>query len=71
MSGPFDFTELDQRGIKPTEKVWWEGLSDWIPSTEVPELAQFIREKTTRTTTTEASQPKGLFQKIKRAIGFQ
>lgn len=71
MSGPYDIESLKERGIKPTEKVWWEGLPDWLSAQDVPEFTSFIREQTTRSKDVAPSQPKGLLQKIKRAIGFQ
>jgi hypothetical protein len=71
MSGPYDHAGLQERGIKPTEKVWWEGLPDWLSATEVEELQPFLREQTTRTKDVGNTQPKGFFKKLKRAIGFQ
>jgi hypothetical protein len=71
MSGPYDIESLKERGIKPTEKVWWEGLPDWLPAQEVPEFADFIREKTLRSSDIGGSKPNSFLKKLKRAIGFQ
>jgi hypothetical protein len=37
--GPFTLEELKQQGIKRDTHVWFEGMSDWLPAKEVPEIA--------------------------------
>lgn len=37
--GPFSLDEIREQGILETTLVWREGLSDWVPASQLPELA--------------------------------
>lgn len=37
--GPFTLDELKEQGIKRETQVWFEGMGDWLPAKEVPEIA--------------------------------
>jgi hypothetical protein len=37
--GPFSVAELRARGIDPQDYVWRDGLADWQPAGQLPELA--------------------------------
>ena len=32
MSGPFTLDALREKGLKSTEKIWFEGLAEWEPA---------------------------------------
>lgn len=37
--GPFEVAELMERGIKGTDLVWTEGLTDWVAAGSIDEIA--------------------------------
>jgi hypothetical protein len=40
--GPFSFDELREKRINGDTKVWFQGLGDWKPAAQIPELADII-----------------------------
>ena len=38
-AGPFTMEEMAARGVTPSTPVWREGMSDWAPAGNIPELA--------------------------------
>lgn len=40
--GPFSLEELKQQTIFETTKIWYEGLADWTPITELEELYKAV-----------------------------
>lgn len=40
--GPFSFDELREKRINGDTKVWFQGLGDWKPAFQIPELADII-----------------------------
>lgn len=40
--GPFSLDELRQRGIQSDTLVWHEGMADWQPAWQVPELHELL-----------------------------
>lgn len=36
--GPFTFEQLRERNITPETLVWKEGMADWLPARQVPDL---------------------------------
>lgn len=40
--GPFELNELLQHGLTPASHVWHEGLTGWVPATQVPEVAALL-----------------------------
>lgn len=45
--GPFTLAQLASMNITPTTDVWCEGMSDWAPASNVPELASIIQHLST------------------------
>lgn len=41
-SGPFSYDQLAARGISSSTEVWTEGMSNWMPAGDVPELQSII-----------------------------
>lgn len=37
--GPYDIEELRMQGVTPQTPVWYDGLSDWTPAGQIPELS--------------------------------
>lgn len=37
-AGPFTLEEMASRGVTPSTPVWREGMSDWTPAGNLPEL---------------------------------
>lgn len=42
-NGPFSLDELKSKGITPNTKVWCEGMADWLPASQVPDLKDLLR----------------------------
>jgi hypothetical protein len=40
--GPFTLSELKSKNIAPTTPVWFEGLNDWTPASQVDEVNTFL-----------------------------
>lgn len=38
-AGPFTIEEMAAHGVTPSTPVWREGMSDWAPAGNIPELA--------------------------------
>lgn len=43
ISGPYTLHEMKVRGIKTTEKIWYEGIPDWIIANDHPVLKNYLR----------------------------
>lgn len=41
-AGPFSVEEMAMRGVTPSTPVWREGMADWTPAGNVPELASLF-----------------------------
>jgi hypothetical protein len=50
IKGPYTLQEIQLKGIKSTDKVWYEGIKDWTFATNIVELKDFIRTKTESST---------------------
>jgi|GEM_PF-209836 len=42
--GPFPKDELINKGITPETEVWTDGMSDWTPAADVPELTDVMQQ---------------------------
>lgn len=38
MLGPFTLENLKEKNLKPSDLIWYEGLTDWIPAGNLSEL---------------------------------
>jgi hypothetical protein len=38
MLGPFTLESLKEKNLKPSDLIWYEGLTDWIPAGNFSEL---------------------------------
>lgn len=41
-AGPFELHDLIANGLNPQSLVWCEGMANWLPATQVPEVAQLL-----------------------------
>ena len=65
--GPFAVSEMLSRGLTPSVQVWREGMAEWMPARDVPELQPILPEGD-ETTGGEVVLTKR--QKICRFIGY-
>ncbi len=47
MKGPYTLNELKVKGLKSTDKVWYEGMKDWIFAGNLSEFKDIIQTKST------------------------
>lgn len=40
--GPFSEQELSAAGLRPDQLVWREGMPQWLPAIQIPELRQYF-----------------------------
>jgi len=45
IKGPYTLREVQLKGLKNTDKVWYEGIQDWTLATDIPDFKDFIRTK--------------------------
>lgn len=41
-AGPMPAEQLVQHGLTPNSLVWYDGMANWTPASQVPELAQYL-----------------------------
>ena len=44
--GPYTYRALKIRGIKEDDKIWYEGLKDWIPVMNINEFREIVKIRT-------------------------
>lgn len=54
ITGPYDVEQLQHRGLQSSDKVWYEGLSDWRPAQKIDFLRRYISH----------TQRQGFFSKL-------
>jgi hypothetical protein len=42
MYGPYTIKAVKEKGLRPSDMVWFQGLEDWTPVLNVEYLAKFI-----------------------------
>jgi hypothetical protein len=42
ITGPYDVEQLRQRRLQSSDKVWFEGLSEWRPAPKIDFLRRYI-----------------------------
>ncbi len=45
IKGPYSLKEIELKGLKNTDKVWYEGMKDWAFASNIAEFKAFIRLK--------------------------
>lgn len=45
IKGPYTLKEVQLKGLKSTDKVWYEGIKDWTFAINILEFKDFIRTK--------------------------
>jgi len=53
--GPFELEQLTAQGLKPEALVWHDGMTDWKPARELPELAGLFTPQQPAVTVTPVS----------------
>ena len=43
-AGPFELHELLANGLNANSYVWCEGMPNWLPATQVPEVASLLQQ---------------------------
>lgn len=43
MYGPYTLDELKLNPLKSGDKIWYEGINDWMPIEELDSLADFYK----------------------------
>ena len=43
-AGPFELHELLANGLNANSYVWCEGMPNWLPATQVPEVAALLQQ---------------------------
>lgn len=43
-AGPFEVQDLIANGLNQSSLVWCEGMANWLPATQVPEVAQLFTQ---------------------------
>lgn len=56
-SGPFEENELMINGLTPDTLVWHEGMAQWLPASQLPELASLLQPEPPRMVFGEAQPP--------------
>lgn len=42
MYGPYTLQTIKEKGIKPSDLVWYDGLKDWTPAENIDFLTAFL-----------------------------
>ncbi len=56
--GPYTLSIVKEKGLKQTDLVWYEGLTDWTPVTSIIDLQDCIKGENHKVT------ERSLFQKM-------
>jgi GYF domain 2 len=43
MSGPYSLTTIAQNGLQASDRIWYEGLPQWMPAQQVSSLKKMVR----------------------------
>ncbi len=55
--GPMEESELQLNGLTPDTLVWHEGMAQWLPAAQLPELAHLLQPEPPRMAFGEAQPP--------------
>ena len=58
-TGPFEVEELVAKGMKADSLVWTAGMADWLPASEVAEVAFFLPKEEPKEEVTTFGTPEG------------
>jgi hypothetical protein len=50
IKGPYTLEEIQLKGLKNTDKVWYEGIKDWTFATNIAEFKYIISTKSETST---------------------
>jgi hypothetical protein len=50
IKGPYTLKEVQLKGLKSTDKVWYEGIQDWTFAINIAEFKDLIRTKSETST---------------------
>ena len=56
-AGPYDLETLVERGITESTLVWKQGMADWQPARNVPEVADALRAAASRAAAEPPAEP--------------
>ena len=43
MYGPLSYSQIKVKGLRESDKIWYEGMSDWLPATSINEFKELVR----------------------------
>ncbi len=73
--GPFDVKDLLANGLNQSSLVWCEGMVNWMPATQVPEVSQLFNQVPPAVPPTQPQQqpyqPQGYQQQQQYQQGYQ
>ena len=43
MYGPLTYLQIKAKGLRDSDQIWYEGMSDWLPATNINEFKELVR----------------------------
>ncbi len=43
--GPMELDDMVKEGVRPDTYVWWKGMADWTPASDVPDICRYFRQR--------------------------
>lgn len=43
MYGPLTYLQIKAKGLRDSDQIWYEGMSDWLPATNIAEFKELVR----------------------------
>jgi hypothetical protein len=43
MYGPLTFMQIQAKGLRESDQIWYEGMNDWLPATSLNDFKALIR----------------------------
>ncbi len=70
-AGPFEVQDLIANGLNQSSLVWCEGMANWLPATQVPEVAQLFTQAPPQPQAPQPQAPQPQYQQpVQQSMGF-
>ncbi len=43
MHGPLTYLQIKSKGLRESDQIWYEGMSDWLPANTLNDFKELIR----------------------------
>lgn len=43
MYGPLTYLQIKAKGLRESDKIWYEGMTDWLPAINIAEFKELVR----------------------------